>query len=324
MHPNEERFPEHIRTRKAKPPSVLYKYCSLDRALSIALSGHVLWNSPRLYNDPFDCQWNPMWQVTTPEACEEAAALFRRSVADPAVKSSEAPTHHGDNFNTLHQSLSGLDPGRREKEIEQCVEGLRRQHSDGVAAMRETFSDQVRRMRVFCLTEDPLSILMWSHYGDEHRGVALGFVTSALENEWQVPAERVQYAEDLPVMVNAEAWREHQILGSNRSYLVAEPKIRVLTKHSGWQYEKEWRFVDTVDGDATIDRDFFKLPRVSLARVVFGCRVDPAKATELLSLIGPILNSNSVVKLKCHPTRFELVEEPFDSPVIHSGVEKKG
>ena len=36
-------------------------------------------------------------------------------------------------------------------------------------------------MRVFCLSELDDSVLMWSHYADQHQGVVLGFDTEAME-----------------------------------------------------------------------------------------------------------------------------------------------
>jgi hypothetical protein len=52
-------------------------------------------------------------------------------------------------------------------------------------------ADEIRKMRVFCLSTDPLSILMWSRYAENHHGICLEF------DKHNVVIEKAQFVSSL-------------------------------------------------------------------------------------------------------------------------------
>ena len=103
--------------------------------------------------------------------------------------------------------------------------------SDYIQKFIDGFSDSIQRviaeLRVYCLTPDPCSSLMWSHYANNHRGICLEFAT---DNPLFDQAQRVDYSLEYPV------WLPHQ----------EEEKTAwdlLLTKSDDWEHEREFRVV---------------------------------------------------------------------------------
>jgi hypothetical protein len=81
---------------------------------------------------------------------------------------------------------------------------------------------------ILCFSEDWRTTLMWSHYGEKHSGMCLGF---------DVPiglAEPVTYVDKL---LTDPADPKKELRGTSQRVL--ESALRF--KYSGWSYEREWR-----------------------------------------------------------------------------------
>lgn len=119
------------------------------------------------------------------------------------------------------------------------------------AIVRDIQSD-VDGVGVFCLSDHADDILMWSHYGDSHRGFCLEFETTT---GLGIPLD-VSYSVDFP--------RVDFLRDSDRRQMEAN----LLTKAAVWSYEREWRILDTNEGPGV--RQF---PPEMLSGVVFGCKM---------------------------------------------------
>lgn len=120
--------------------------------------------------------------------------------------------------------LTGLNT--REKEEVQRIFRLRPPEAVS-AEWRE-------KIGILCLTEDPLNILMWSHYAANHTGICIGFDT---EHSPFNCAVNVSYSTERP---KAE-------FNSAPEELIDRVLLR---KSQHWQYEKEWRIIKrTIETD---------------------------------------------------------------------------
>ena len=45
---------------------------------------------------------------------------------------------------------------------------------------KQCFNGICHDFGIFCLTPDPVNVLMWSYYGDSHRGFSIGYSTAYL------------------------------------------------------------------------------------------------------------------------------------------------
>jgi hypothetical protein len=117
---------------------------------------------------------------------------------------------------------------------------------------------QLNDVGIFSLTEDPINLLMWAHYGQENSGIAIGFdVIRGLKLADPYHCKKVLYSDDLPRMTNSElslsTTYSFDILGNiiSRMRIAFEDEEfqkAISTKSSCWEYEKEWRYIEEYSG----------------------------------------------------------------------------
>jgi hypothetical protein len=104
---------------------------------------------------------------------------------------------------------------------------------------------------ILCLSINPSSVLMWSHYASEHRGILLEYDTS--KEPFFHLGDHVAYEEEFP---------EITIPASN-------PKLPFLQKSIEWKYEEEFRIITRVT------RCGVQLKSDCLTGIIFGARCSP-------------------------------------------------
>ncbi|MFM0715936.1 DUF2971 domain-containing protein [Paraburkholderia strydomiana] len=129
--------------------------------------------------------------------------------------------------------------------------------------------------RLYCLLPDPIHPLMWAHYGDSHRGVALEFDTNADQVLW---AYRVHYRDVYPTIRMYE--------DDDNANLVP-----IFTKSDVWGYENEYRLIAEERQQSrmnmlTTQGSTLRLARGALVGVVLGCQCDEDRALGLLDRYG--------------------------------------
>lgn len=100
-------------------------------------------------------------------------------------------------------------------------------------------NDWKEKIGILCLSENPLHILMWSHYSANHTGVCIGFDTGEAPFH---DAVKVAYSTDRPRVT----------LESSPDELLENV---FLKKSKHWEYEEEWRIVRRTIEDE--ERDFY-------------------------------------------------------------------
>jgi hypothetical protein len=133
-----------------------------------------------------------------------------------------------------------------------------------------TSADIANRYRVYCLGPDPTNLLMWSHYAEDHKGIALEFT---LRNDVMCSALECQYHEELPLFPIDG--------GGDEQHLTV-----LLAKSRVWKYE--FRLV-TQERAAAIAQDalfteggLLQLPKGALTAIVVGCKGDIAAVQRLV------------------------------------------
>ncbi len=309
-------FEEHVTSREVHPPKILYKYASLETARKVLSSGKVLFQSPLNYNDPFDSQWDVFWTMYTPEAKEYASKLVQSAVRDPSSWPNDADPKHLSALRETLRRMESLTPVEREMGINSLVLALSSELvvPDNIVLR---MLDIKRRLRVLCLCEDEKSILMWSHYGDQHRGVVLGFDTQLLEKGLNRPLEPIKYIDELPTIIEYKSFIRELFYGASKTTVEWHKREWALTKHSGWSYEMEWRFVTIADSGTLGDSSLLAFPREALVEVVLGCRTDSVRSLELAALSRGVNNSCKQYRISQERGRFELIKELVDIKTLH-------
>jgi hypothetical protein len=187
--------------------------------------------------------------------------------------------------------LRSIARERPEPSIEEATESrLRRDvvyRNKFIRCFSTSNHSMIGRRRIYCLTPDPLSTLMWSHYGDHHRGICLEF---NLGNPVFLNAREIRYASQYP------AWVPHRM---------PDPAIEMLlTKSDAWSYEQEFRVLagpDYPDGHPLKpDGRFLKLPPGSLVGVIVGCNGNYDEAMEIVNQHAPGLPLRRMIQDPSH------------------------
>ena len=124
-------------------------------------------------------------------------------------------------------------------------------------------------MLCFCRNWD--NLLLWSHYGDGHAGICLGFDPPE-KNAYEM---EVQYQPNVIQIADVEEIDEHFM----------ERLLR--TKHESWSYEQESRmFIDVNDPPDENGLKFFKFaPHLTLREVIFGVNCEPQHFQPTIALL---------------------------------------
>lgn len=203
-----EELPDHI---------YRYKYLPFSTgSLKTISEGTIKFSHPLNFNDPFDCM--PYYDYGT---------SFR-----------EYKSHNPHIYSRVVSELK-LSPSQQIQQKNKLFFNLKRAIESGDWA-----KTILHKVGVLSLSRTPLSILMWSHYADFHRGFLL-----ELKIPFNAVAPSGHSLIDLLVPNPVDYVSERpciRIAENNRSNIVTN---LLYTKSSEWQYEEEERVVDSKRGD---------------------------------------------------------------------------
>ena len=124
------------------------------------------------------------------------------------------------------------------------------------------------RFRVSCFAQSPYSMLMWSHYANNHQGFCIEYETPDYSKE----NENI-YLNLFPVIyTNTRTSLTKLSFNWNATGLLSHSdiwdfyKYCLLSKSLDWKYQQEWRLIscDTLLTDQNYNCKFFKIKKVYL------------------------------------------------------------
>jgi signal transduction histidine kinase len=233
------------------PEGLLWKYVGLEGGcpgaprLRFLEEGCFRITQPSALNDPFEVK--P--RVILDEFSDEDWAVAR----DSARQAGMIP-NDDDEVRALF--LEAYPAGRMDEKAFPGLYPARlpdlREEPFGSAAEIDAFrADQVRkevervlndRIGVFSVTEEPLSLLMWAHYGAQHCGAAVGL------------ERRHRFFQEIGSLQQVEYNHQRVAVSSNGGLIrvaghpiknddALPPAATILRKSPEWKYEKEWRLL---------------------------------------------------------------------------------
>jgi len=260
-----------------KPARLFHYRCFVEAHLvSLLSAGQVKLSRPDSFNDPWDCRVH--YQVPTePEDRKRVLAYLTEM------------------HRKQHPSIS-------ETERRRIANDFMTNPSELVAAFlemeKQMYAALCRQYRIYCLTENPASALMWGHYAASHTGICLEFDARCDP----FPAtEKVQYYTTYPA-------RDLPSVGY-------EP---LVTKSMDWSYEMEWRLIaeerSAARSPLTIktNNDFLTLPNGALKSVTIGALADDTSRRCIRDVVRANATGVLVRQATIAPDRYELnIEPPF-------------
>lgn len=154
-------------------------------------------------------------------------------------------------------------------------------------------AQSVGELGVYCLSERFDDILMWSHYADAHRGICL--ILAASQMYADLSLEPVVYPAD-----NA-----YPNINFFTSTMMQQAEAVLLTKAKHWEYEREWRVIDTTGNG------WHEIQPEWLLGIIFGCETPPARMTEIRTLAQQRALSLKFFQARKKHREFALAIEPL-------------
>ena len=167
-----------------KIPERLYKYrCFSARTLDMVVSDQLFYANPASFNDPLDTRPSLATDLADSELQEIVRSLVEQRTA--AAMKAAARMMRDRSAKALHhiEQASRRRSGRLIAEIEYLATEPGCDREDrGRSLLR--YHIEVELLRRYGKGVVPLSEradcpLMWSHYGDEHRGICIGYSVPA-------------------------------------------------------------------------------------------------------------------------------------------------
>jgi Protein of unknown function (DUF2971) len=236
---------EAIALRDKNKPDSLFRYRPLDNGREFSnIERQQVWLSQPFYvNDPFDSSFSILHQdFVVPKAGNDVNLAHLTQVVGDKLSESEIseiakfPNIPDERFRFLVGKAFPKEPPEFAitflKVIRKVSESSRTEHVDRL----NEFLKQNLSVCCFCETRD--SILMWTHYADEHRGCCVEF-----DVRGQFIPDAVGHL--LPVIYKDELFNVTPYYsaiasegGNNWANMLA-----ACHKKKDWDYEREWRIV---------------------------------------------------------------------------------
>jgi hypothetical protein len=221
-------------------------------------------SAPSTFNDPYEFNV----EISLESTQEQRLTRFAQLVAEhaPAVSKERQAL-----------MVSALMSRPDSEHIKRCQESLERiKHQSGV----------------LCFAGDPRSLLMWSHYAENHEGICLQF-------------ERIR---DFPLLGHA-VHVDYKEKFPRANWIVDFMKgvgDMLMTKHQGWQYEEECRITSIHDSNK-----YLQVRPDALRAIIFGCRIAEAN----LKIVNGLLKEREALGAPAvkrwfalkHPSRYQMV-----------------
>ena len=262
-------------TRLLSPqlPERLYKYRDIDKGYNILAKKQIWFSKPKQFNDPFDCSIQIRFDLMTKEEFDNhGIALIKR-----------------------------LRPDLTEPQAGEIIKQMRNEGKARPYTMIDKFNNQQlehlqENVRVFSLSKINNNILLWSHYGNCHTGVCIGFNSEMLYKSTGAGVGRVEYLNHYPELKPSG-------IGNLKDLIV-----QVCSKPPDWAYEQEFRFIYWEP------RDNFAISPLAIEDITFGCRVTQADMDKITKLItaDKDLSHINIFQASKHTAKFELEIKPIE------------
>ncbi len=234
-------------------PKYLYKFISWEKKYhrKIIRSNEIFFTSPNKFNDPFDSSIPMRFDIISEEQLYE---IFKFRVAQeyPNLTVSEI-----ERVTANEIKLANIkDPHQNEKYLD---------YQKKIVA---------EKFGIFSLTKKNKNILMWSHYGDSHKGVCVRFngkklydfiIKDCVMKKLVISWDYVLYQSKYPVLNPYELDERDRVLKS------------LLIKSSSWKYENEFRLILFNNPNKAI-----KFPKGSIDQIILGCNISPSNKKAII------------------------------------------
>ncbi|CAM4328380.1 DUF2971 domain-containing protein [Vibrio agarivorans] len=259
-------------------PVELFKYRAFDKYTILNLLNQTVW-LPKVeqLNDPFDGQFKLTDAAPDIDTFIDHCAKFSEWFGQ-----NEGLTI---NIENIRKEMF-LPDGTPNDELREYA------HS-----FKDFFESKCKDTGVLSLSSTAENTTMWSHYGDEHTGICIGYDPSKLFNKsygnglpW---LREVKYLDESQISRNSYLLYAESGFGSSSAATKEFFKRMLSVKVSDWTYEKEWRFILPECGGQV-----YSINKNAITSITFGLRTTIDSKHALVNLIR---------NLGIHPKTYQII-----------------
>lgn len=263
----------------ATTPKKIYRYQSFN-ALSLDSLCHdqLYFSDPSNFNDPLDCKPSVECDSDKQTLQKILVTLIERRVEEEVLCSLRAAKVSGDNAEN-HAKKQGQQEANNEiRNIAYHATNPDYEISVIEAERRlltyEIQSELLKQNNrgVCCFSEEHDNPLLWSHYGDQHKGFCVGY---SLNRNPKPIINKVMYGGARTVKTSLIA---HAVLNQDRKAQETLNGNVLLRKAKPWDYEKEWRIFESVG---------LQDSPLKLEEVIFGLRCNYSVIHSVIEALKP-------------------------------------
>lgn len=223
----------------------LYKYRTFCEFTNDIIKTSSLWYAnPLTFNDPFDM--NPS---------------FRKKYSKREIKA------HIKNFIKTSRTAQNVSSEVQEK-YRRNYETLSNTCEKFVALREKVFYEQIGICGVLSLSKHNDSILMWSHYADNHKGLVFEFNYELQKVILEEFPHKVEYIKESGLL-------SHALMIDERK---SQMMTILTTKYTDWSYEGEYRIINIgFQGNKPFDKKL-------LTKIIFGLKASTEDMQKMVKL----------------------------------------
>lgn len=216
-------------------PKSLFKYYSVSDYSINNLNKNVIWLSyPSSFNDPYDSSLiiDNMKLVLSAYSDKKMITEFLiKHFSDKQIPEYEI---NGTLFEVVRKITKDA---QKQKEIDIVEKVIKEYIETNVDKDTEMFWKKLgKSLSVCCFSETNKSVIMWSHYANNHQGFCLEY------DFLELPYSDIRNRMLFPVFYSEQRYDMTQLFLNKKN----DPSIALkasLHKSLDWAYEKEWRMV---------------------------------------------------------------------------------
>jgi hypothetical protein len=241
-------------------PNHLYKYLPFSaNVLGLLCQSEVFYSNPSKFNDPFDSK---------PNIINDLGEIFFthlwHAIISKAVNKTEATNIHFHALSEVQEYGSYKVDGPAKLLYRQRI----------MEAIEDLVNRSLKRHGVFSLAEKWNCPLMWSHYGDQHRGICIEYLTKDRLKKARI--DKVEYGGSRNITTKD---LYHIFVDESKEIRERTVKQIYYSKAKQWKYEREWRALNDFPGTHS------STPFL-VSAIYFGIRCDHAVKTTLIKLLS--------------------------------------
>lgn len=228
-----------------KTPKTFYKYRSFDtRTLTSLCEDTLYFSNPGDFNDPLDCSPKLHCDSTKDELQALYSVLSGHRITSEIIEHIKSAKVGSIDSNSHARTVAIRQTSAKLAEI---TKSAKRMHPDGLYVddieIRLLVDAVYREMQIWysrgvcCFSTTYTSPLLWSHYGQQHQGICIGYGTNRLP---EPKPQKVVYGGNRAIKTSTLC---EAFISLNLDALSEVDRDVLLRKASGWKYEAEWRLI---------------------------------------------------------------------------------